>query len=217
MIKITLLCTDPNHPIYPYLRQWKDENDSLYEIRLLNRVSEVTTGGDILFLISCSEILKATTRGLFSHALVLHASDLPEGRGWSPHIWDILAGKQIITVSLLNAEDPVDSGDIWKKQVIQLNGRELFDDINDLLFTAELNLIEWACLNHETCYPIAQSTSNSSYHRKRVPIDSELNIHDSIENQFNLLRVCDPRRFPAFFYKDGQKYNIRIDKDEKEK
>jgi methionyl-tRNA formyltransferase len=215
MTKITLLFTDPNHPIYSHLKQWKDENNSLYEIRLFNRVSEVTSGGDILFLISCSEIIKATTKSLFSHVLVLHASDLPEGRGWSPHVWDILAGKQTITLSLLEAEEPVDSGKIWKKQTIQLNGHELFDEINELLFKAELNLIEWACLNYNTCCPTPQKILNSAYLRKRIPSDSELNINDSLENQFNLLRVCDPSRFPAFFYKDGHKYTIRIEKDEK--
>jgi methionyl-tRNA formyltransferase len=214
MTKITLLCTDPNHPIYSHLKEWKDNNSSLYEIRLLNRVNEVTIGGDILFLISCSEILKASTQSLFSHTLVLHASDLPEGRGWSPHVWDVLAGKQKITLSLLEAKEPVDSGDIWEKQVIQLNGRELFDEINERLFKAELNLIEWACLNYNICSPTPQVTSNGAYLRKRTPNDSELNIKDSLESQFNLLRVCDPSRFPAFFYKDGQKYTIRIEKYE---
>ncbi len=215
MTKITLLCTDPNHPIYSYLKQWKDENESQYEISLLNRVNEVTSGGDIIFLVSCSEIVKERTKSLFSHVLVLHASDLPVGRGWSPQIWDVLAGKQSITLSLLGAEEPVDSGDIWKKQVILLNGRELFDEINELLFKAELNLIEWACINYKYCCPTSQESTNSGYLRKRTPGDSELNIKGSLESQFNLLRVCDPNRFPAFFYKDGQKYTIRIEKDEK--
>jgi methionyl-tRNA formyltransferase len=215
MTKITLLCTDPNHPIYSYLKQWKYENDNIYEISLLNRVNEIAFGGDILFLISCSEIIRTTTKSLFSHVLVLHASDLPLGRGWSPHIWDVLAGKQSITLSLLEAKEPVDTGDIWIKEVIQLNGRELFDEINKLLFKAELNLIKWACLNYKCCCPIPQESLKSDYFRKRTPNDSELNINDTLDNQFNLLRVCDPSRFPAFFYKDGQKYTIRIEKDEK--
>ena len=215
MTKITLLCTDSSHPIYSFLKQWKDDNDIQYEITLLNKVNEVTSGGDILFLVSCSEIIRTTTKSLFSHVLVLHASDLPVGRGWSPHIWDVLAGKQSITLSLLEAEEPVDSGDIWTKQVIQLNGSELFDEINELLFNAELNLIKWACINFKCCSPRPQEILNSGYLRKRTPSDSELNINDSLENQFNLLRVCDPSRFPAFFYKDGQKYTIRIEKDEK--
>ena len=116
MTKITLLCTDPNHPIYPILQQWKSINDTLYTISLLNKVNEIVDGGDILFLVSCSEIVKEKTTSLFSHVLVLHASDLPVGRGWSPHIWDVLAGKSSLTLSLLEAKEPVDTGDIWKKR-----------------------------------------------------------------------------------------------------
>lgn len=215
MTKITLLCTDPNHPIYPLLQQWKSINDTLYTITLLNKVNEIVDGGDILFLVSCSEIVKEKTTSLFSHVLVLHASDLPVGRGWSPHIWDVLAGKSSLTLSLLEAKEPVDTGDIWKKEVIQLNGHELFDEINELLFKAELYLIEWACQNYHDCKALPQGVINNNYLRKRTPDDSELDITKTLDSQFNLLRVCDPSRFPAFFYKDGQKYTIRIEKDEK--
>ena len=40
--------------------------------------------GDILFLISCSERIGDAYRQKYRHVLVLHASDLPKGRGWSP-------------------------------------------------------------------------------------------------------------------------------------
>ena len=43
---------------------------------------------------------------------MIHASDLPKGRGWSPHIWGLINEAQQITISLLEAVDKVDSGDI---------------------------------------------------------------------------------------------------------
>ena len=143
---------------------------------------------------------------------MLHASDLPEGRGWSPHIWDIVNGKRKITLSLLEAEDSIDTGDIWKKKEIQLQGHELYSEINELLFQEELKLITWASENYKICKTKKQSLQNISYHRKRTPKDSEVDISASIKKQFNLLRVCDPDRFPAFFILDGQKYKIRIEK-----
>ena len=109
----------------------------------------------------------------------------------------------------------MDTGDIWKKVTIKLNGLELFDEINNLLFEAELALIEWACENYKTCSPRKQKQCITNYRRRRVPDDSELDINESIASQFNLLRVCDPDRFPAYFYKGGQKFNVRIEKDEK--
>lgn len=214
-MKITLLCTNPTHPIYDYLLRWLDDNNSKYEIQLINRISEVQAHGDILFLISCSEIIKAEHREKFRYTLVLHASDLPEGRGWSPHIWDIINGHNELTLSLLNAESSVDSGDIWQKKKIPLTGLELYDEINDLLFNTELDLISWACENIDQVQARPQLNANDcEFHRLRTPYDSELDPERSISSQFNLLRICDPNRFPAYFYRDGQRYKVTITRDE---
>lgn len=214
-MKITLLCSNPLHPVYPYLERWVDENATTFEIQLVNRMSDVKGCGDILFLISCAEIIHAQHRDKFRYTLVLHASDLPKGRGWSPHIWDIANGRNELTLSLLNAEDKVDSGDIWQKKHIKLTGTELYDEINDLLFKAELALISWACENIEQAMPLPQSPSDdkAEYHRLRTPDDSELDPECSIASQFNLLRVCDPNRFPAYFYHLGQKYTVTVTRE----
>lgn len=211
-MKITIICTDVSHPVYGYLLTWAKANSDKYNINLLASISEIKETGDILFLISCSEIVRQATRDLFKYTLVLHASDLPKGRGWSPHIWNVLNGSNHLTLTLLNAEDSVDTGDIWRKVVIPLSGCELFDEINHKLFNAELKLMSWACENIDSVKPCKQTEFESTYLRKRTPEDSEINIDASIRSQFNLLRVCDPNRFPAYFYINGCKYNIRLEK-----
>ena len=40
---------------------------------------------------------------------MIHESDLPHGKGWSPIQWQILEGSDSITITLLDAEDKVDS------------------------------------------------------------------------------------------------------------
>lgn len=211
-MKVTILCSDFNHPVYPYLSAWQNENKHNYSISIVSKVSEITKPGDILFMVSCSEIVKSQIRELFSYSLVLHASDLPQGRGWSPHIWDIVSGKDELTLSLLNAEDSVDTGDIWRKKNIKLKGTELYDEINMLLFDAEIELISWACKNIVTANPVPQKSSETSYHPKRSLADSEVDIDKSIKAQFNLLRVCDPNRFPAFFEFNGRKYKLIVER-----
>ena len=49
-----------------------------------------------------------------------------------------------------------------------------------------------------------------SYNRKRNSNDSEINIKKSIKSQFNLLRICDNERYPAFFKFKNQKYILKI-------
>ncbi|MBH0078181.1 formyltransferase family protein [Pseudoalteromonas sp. NZS11] len=212
MLRVTLICSDKNHPVFKCLEMWKEVNSKKYTIDLFTSINEVSARGDILFLVSCTEIVKTRHRELFDHTLVLHASDLPKNRGWSPHIWAVINGESKIVLSLLEAEDKVDTGRIWKKIDIQLDGTELYDEINKKLFDAELLLLSWACENINSVKPQAQDEIASNYLRKRTPEDSELNINQSLKEQFNQLRVCDPERFPAYFYINGCKYKIKVEK-----
>ena len=110
-MKVSIVCSSRLHPIFPKLEEWCEQNKEQNDITLVERVDQLD-GGDVLFLISCSELVNAKIRSLFRSTLVLHASNLPEGRGWSPHIWEIINGRNLITVSLLEAEDKVDTGAI---------------------------------------------------------------------------------------------------------
>ncbi|MEB2702524.1 hypothetical protein [Citrobacter koseri] len=211
MLNVTLLCSDIEHPVYVYLSTWQERNKDNYNIELVTSVADIKNANGVLFLISCSEFIKKEIRERFEYTLVLHASDLPQGRGWSPHVWDILTGKDRIVLSLLNAESGIDTGDIWRKIHIPLDGTELFDEINEKLFGAEIELINWFCQNYKTATPTSQ-TGNPDYYEKRMPENSELDTDKTIREQFNLLRVCDPNRFPAYFIINGQRYNITIKK-----
>jgi methionyl-tRNA formyltransferase len=53
----------------------------------------------------------------------------------------------------------------------------------------------------------------STFYRRRKPEDSELDINKTINEQFNLLRIVDNKRYPAFFIKNGVKYILNIRKD----
>lgn len=50
----------------------------------------------------------------------------------------------------------------------------------------------------------------STYFKKRTEKDSELFLNKTLDEQFNLLRVVDNDNYPAFFYKDGRKYIVKI-------
>lgn len=144
---------------------------------------------------------------------MIHASNLPEGRGWSPHIWQILEGKVEIQVSLLEAEDEVDSGAIWRKINLTIPKTALWDEINELLFEAELKLMDFALIATDNIQPQSQKMQTpSTYYPRRTPADSELDPDLSLRDQFDLIRVCDPERFPAFFELHGQRYKIRLEK-----
>jgi len=59
---------------------------------------------------------------------------------------------------------------------------------------------------------VPQDERPPSYYRRRTPDDSRLDPSRSIAEQFDLLRVADPQRFPAFFDLRGHRYVVRIEK-----
>ena len=69
------------------------------------------------------------------------------------------------------------------------------------------------------CLTLAQvlkengADTDSTYYPKRSPKDSEIDVNKGISEQFDLIRICDPDRFPVFFYKNGERFNITIKKD----
>ena len=60
--------------------------------------------------------------------------------------------------------------------------------------------------------PSKQFGDPGNYMKKRTPADSEINLEKNILEQFNLLRIVDSDRYPAFFYNHGYKYQIKIKK-----
>ena len=212
-MKISIICSDTNHPVMPYLRSWSDQQTGQGNtVELVSAMNQLISG-DFLFLVSCSEILGDECKKLFRHSFVLHASDLPKGRGWSPYIWNILEGKNVITVCLIEAASPVDSGDIWLKRTFTLEGHELLPEIHEKLFQAEISLMDDAIEHVDDMQPMAQDKRKTSHFPRRSPEDSRLDPGKTIAEQFDLLRIVDSDRFPAFFEYRGKRYSLKIEKD----
>ena len=212
---IAVLCTDPMHAVIPTLKSWVAAISAQGHIATLHHDRAELVGGDVLFLVSCSQVIRESERSQFKATLVLHASDLPKGRGWSPHVWEIVRGGSTITLSLFSASDSVDTGDVWFKSSFVLEGHELLPEINARLFEMEARLMTDAVDAFDRISPVPQSGEPGPYLRRRTPADSELDPHKSIADQFDLLRVVDNERYPAYFFYRGHRYSLRIERDER--
>lgn len=165
--------------------------------------------GDIAFFLSCFNIVTEEYLAKNKHNIVVHASDLPQGKGWSPMTWQILEGKSKIPVTIFEASSKCDAGDIYWKDYIELTGTELFDEWHDLLGEKIIEMCLKFVKNYKTLQPIKQVGEESFYNR-RTPKDSELDINKSIKEQFNLLRVVDNEKYPAFFTYKNKRFIIKI-------
>ena len=201
--------------ILPYARnlvEWSCAQGD--EAHLCRKHDDIGFDG-IAFFLGCIKITPPDILARNHVNLVVHASDLPKGRGMSPWTWQILEGKEMLPLCLLHAEDKVDSGSIIYKKQLLLKGTELVADIRDIIGMGTLDLCQDYLL--EPLPPLGQEQSGKpTYYKKRSPEDSRLDPALSIEEQFNLLRIVDNENYPAFFDYRGQRYILKISKDETE-
>lgn len=169
--------------------------------------------GDICLLLSCGQIMLGNVMSRNKINLVVHESAVPKGKGWSPLTWQILEGKNGIMITLLEVSDKVDSGKIYLQDKMVFEGHELIDEIRSVQAKYTFKL----CKKFIDQFPFILQQGKlqkgkSSYYKKRGPQNCELNPDNTIAKSFNLLRVVDNKRYPAFFYLKGHKYKVQIEK-----
>jgi len=116
-------------------------------------------------------------------------------------------------VTLLEAVESVDAGDIYLQEWINLRGDELLTELREHVGRATLFLSKTFVNEYPGVIEKARSQSGEpTYYPKRGPADSELDPNRSVVEQFELLRVVDNERYPAFFEHRGHRYRLQIEK-----
>jgi len=169
--------------------------------------------GDVAFFLACSTILKDEHLSFHTHNVIVHPSKLPQGRGSGVVAWKILEGEHKIWVTLFNPISKIDAGEIYYQDYFELSGDELCDEIRQKQFELSFKLIKKFLSDYPDLKTFPQE-GESSFYGKRKPKDSELDANKSLKEQFNLLRVVDNQRYPAFFVMNGKKYIVKVYKEE---
>ena len=120
--------------------------------------------------------------------------------------------KSRIPITLFEATKKVDSGDIYLRKEVRLEGHELIDRIRSLQAQATSDLCR-AFIEH---YPQIVTTKQvqsgeETFYPRRSPKESRLDPEQTISDQFNLLRVVDNESYPAFFDYKNHRYVVKIE------
>lgn len=207
MYKVSILL-DPNNnwlDNYIYRETFLDEN---YIIDIFDDEKKIS-GYDLVFVLGYTKILKDEFLSKNRLVMVIHESNLPEGRGFSPIQWQILEGVKNIKVCLIEAKKIVDSGDILESEELNFEGTELYDEIRSAQAAVTIKLI----IKFLKKYPNISRTPQKgtpTFYRKRNFSDSELDIKLSIEKNFPKLRIGNNEDWPSFFHLNGETYIIKI-------
>lgn len=207
-LKVTVL-TDKKSYLNKYLSVIQEKLKD-YSPRIIFDKNDLAAG-DVAFYLSCYELIGEHLFGLNKHNIVIHESDLPAGKGWSPASWQIIEGKNEIPLTLFEMAKKADAGDIYFKDKVILDGNELIDEWQEKIVLKKIEMCRRFLAEFYGTQPIPQF-GEESFYKRRSPEDCELNLDKTLGEQFNLLRIADNERYPAFFVKDGQKYTLKIEK-----
>tara|TARA_B110000046_G_C13012613_1_gene407345 strand:- start:633 stop:1277 length:645 start_codon:yes stop_codon:yes gene_type:complete len=206
-MKVQILIDNKNSWIVDYMDTLIKKIVNLGHSTSLIYHSDFVEKGDVLFLLSCENIFKNLE--LNKHNIVIHESRLPEGKGFSPMTWQIIEGNNKIPISLFEANSSIDSGKIYFQETINFDGSELIDQIRKKQGNKTIELVLKFIKNINNLKTLS-NVGKESFFRKRDPSDSLLDINKTINEQFNLLRVVDNNRYPAYFKKGNTEYIIKI-------
>ena len=183
-----------------------------YQIKLFKNTNNIINF-DIVFVISYTKILNEKFLKKNKLLLIPHPSKIPKDKGFAPIHNAVLNNKNNFFISLIKAEREVDSGDIFSQKKFKLKGNELMKELREIQAKAVFEIIS----DFLTDYPkvkFKKQVGKSNFNKRRRTDSSELSIKKTILSQFNLLRVCDNERYPAFFVHKGKKYILKIYKEE---
>jgi len=208
-MKVQVLVDNRNSWIVPWAQELCAQvRDAGHHARLLHDPGSVEAG-DVLVLLSCERRFRDLAKN--THNLVVHESALPAGRGWSPLTWQILAGHDEIPITLFEAVDEIDAGPIYLQDVMRFAGHELLPELRAEQGRKTVELV----LRFLDALPDVKRRAQRgdvSVYPRRTPADSRIDPERSLSEQFDLLRICDNERYPAWFERDGVRYTLRIDK-----
>jgi len=214
-LRIEIVCDVQDSFMHEYIPKFATELQRLgHQTSYFKTIDDITEG-DFLLLVSCGHIYPLRKFIKHRHVVVSHPSKLPKGRGSAAIAWTILAGERELWVTLFRPNDSIDRGEIYATGCHVLEGHELMEEIRHAQAHLTFRLLR-DLIDNESSISLTEQSGSSTYHRRRTPKDSELSIKMSIEDQFELLRICDNERYPAHFYYRGHKYILKIFKQTSE-
>ncbi|EPY2300869.1 methionyl-tRNA formyltransferase [Clostridium sporogenes] len=174
-----------------------DKNDLTYE-----KVSKINP--EYIFLPHWSWIVPKEIYETFN-CIVFHMTDLPFGRGGSPLQNLIERGIENTKISAIKVNEGIDTGDIYFKESLNLNGTvdEIFIRASEIIFKKMIPRII-----NEKILPKKQSGEAIEF-KRRKPSQSELFSNFDLEKIYDYIRMLDGEGYPRAFIKFG-KYKLQF-------
>jgi methionyl-tRNA formyltransferase len=174
-----------------------DKNDLTYE-----KVKQINP--QYIFFPHWSWIIPKDIYNNFT-CIVFHMTDLPFGRGGSPLQNLIERGIENTKISAIKVDGGIDTGDIYLKEDLNLNGtaEEIYIRASKIIFNKMIPYII-----DKQLIPQTQKGEVVEF-KRRKPHHSEIKPDFTLEKIYDYIRMLDAEGYPKAFIKFG-KYKLEF-------
>lgn len=187
-------------------------------INICDNHEKIPANADIVFVLNYDKIIPIHFFNLYKFGMiVIHSSDLPNGRGWAPIYNSINNSDEEFVITALKINEKVDRGDIIMKLRIKKpkfitnkNLRDIDEDGTILLVNKIIELVSTGM--NEFFKGIPQNSCNTVYNKRRTKKDNLINFDETINN--SLLHILATNEdYPAYIELEGEKIYISATTD----
>ena len=171
----------------------------------LNHNADICLASGVYFIIE-PNYLSIPRLGIWG----FHESPLPKGRGCAPIHWTILGGEKELTVSFFKLVEKMDCGPLLGQESCFISRTALLEDLRVMATDLTKKLLDKYLIKFLSgkVRPFDQY-GEATLCAKRTAKDSKLDISKSLDQLWDLIRICDNEEYPAWFEINGEKIILK--------
>lgn len=195
----------------PYAERLRDQINNNGDKAVLCRAHDDVKSGHVAFYLACIHLTPGSVLERNEFNLVVHESNLPKGRGFSPVAWQIVEGNNRIPICLFQMVNEADAGPVVYRDELRFEGHELLPEIREEQGHKTIQL----CLKFlsEPSPPKGEPQQGvGNFYPRRTDKDNEVDVNKTIAEQFNIFRVSNNNLYPVHFTHNGRRYILKVEK-----
>ena len=175
---------------------------------------------NVLITLGWRKILDLEEFKNIQYLINIHPAILPEYKGYHPVPYVLLNEEKVHGITAHRINKKVDDGEIVLKHIFSINS---FSTLQSLQYEVKNRLgnflEELFCKikNDEITLLLNDSSKTIITAPKRVEKDSQLDLNQTLEDVFRMVKASDSKRFPAYFIYENEKVYVKMHRDENAK
>ena len=163
--KVSFLLDKSNNWFEKYLVKFNFNLKKKYTFKIKKNLNDIKKQ-DIVFVLSYTKILPESFLLKNKLSIIVHCSKLPKDKRFSPVQHQVIRGKNIIDISLLEVVKKADSGDIYLRDKYKLNTTDFYSEIREKQAKAALKIIKKFLIKYPNVNKKKQ-IGKSSFNKRR--------------------------------------------------